>query len=417
MSGYPADQVLSPPDLPPYFGSVYKLSTIVGVPSDEQVIEIHTTIRVANRVVDRYGRFCAACSTLVAFVQRSDGYRSKYPCSMFPTCTTYTPPALPVHILVKLEPISGQPSQEDIIKVQNAIRAYEKLIDIPSLFDPQVSAGLSEHLFDIQMARYIERCNPAGPVPQSTVSAEPTSSDRLVEPVNEETRRATNNAGRATDVVDTRQTAQPIPDPIFCEAIEQSNQLAGRSNQLIERSNQIAEQLTRVVEQSNQPNEQSSKLTEKVTELLERMNQHLEQSNHLAEESTKPVEKLGDVLKNVNKVLVGIQHAIVRNNRNNSSRTVDCLINEKGNTDVTGTELTFSSISKAHSGQHDYHLPVVVDSLSRDCYIPDYWLGDFLRFFGIGHEFRESDESANLEEGCAEDARKTLSNYLSSRLG
>ena len=53
MSGYPADQVLSPPDLPPYLDSVCKLSPIVGVPKDDQVIEIHTTIRVANRVVDR----------------------------------------------------------------------------------------------------------------------------------------------------------------------------------------------------------------------------------------------------------------------------------------------------------------------------------------------------------------------------
>ena len=52
MSNYPADQVLSPPDLPPYLESVYKLEPIVGVPTDDQVIGIHNVIRVANKVVE-----------------------------------------------------------------------------------------------------------------------------------------------------------------------------------------------------------------------------------------------------------------------------------------------------------------------------------------------------------------------------
>ncbi|KDN36581.1 hypothetical protein RSAG8_10755, partial [Rhizoctonia solani AG-8 WAC10335] len=329
--------------------------------------------------------------------------------------TTYTPPALPVHIPAKLEPISGQPSQEEIIRVQNAIRSYQKLTDIPSLFDPQVNAELNQHLFDIQMALYMERCTHANPVPQSAAPAEPTSPGHLVEPVNEETNRAINNAGRATDVVDAHQIASR-PDPIIHDVIERSNQLAERSNQLIERSNQIAEQLARAVEQSSQPNEQSSKLTEKVTELFGQLERYFEQANRLAEASTKPVEKLGDVLKNINGVLVGIQHAIVRNHKGNTSEMVDCLINGKGDTDVTGTEYTFSSISKIYSGKSDCHLPVVVDGLSRDCFIPDFWLGNFLHFFSIGHGLLQSGESVLLKEGCAGAARKILSNHLSSRL-
>ena len=52
MSGYLTNQVLSPPDLPPYLESVYKLKPIVGEPSDEEVIGIHAVIRVASKVVD-----------------------------------------------------------------------------------------------------------------------------------------------------------------------------------------------------------------------------------------------------------------------------------------------------------------------------------------------------------------------------
>ncbi|EUC58350.1 hypothetical protein RSOL_248940, partial [Rhizoctonia solani AG-3 Rhs1AP] len=401
MSGYPFDHVLSPPDLPPYLNSICKLSLIVGVPSDEQVIQIHTTIRVANRVVDLQGMGDSALLARLSehlFNAQMARYRNKYPCNIFPSHTTFTPPTLPVHMPVKLKPISGQPSHEEIVKVQSAIRAYEKLIDIPSLFDPQVNAELSQHLFDVQMARYMERCSHTGPVSHSNAPAEPANS-HPVEPANEETNTATNNAGRATDVADTHQTAQPI-DPTIRDAIE-------RSNRLIERSNEIAEQLTRAVEQSSQPTNQPSYLVEKVTEIFGRMNEHFEQSNRLAEASMKPVEKLGEILKNINKVL---------SHKGNTSKAVNCLINEKGNTGLPNSLLTFSEISEGHSGKANYHLPVIVNGISRDCYIPDVWLGDFLHLFGIGHSVRESGESTNLKGGCAEAAREVLSNYLTSRL-
>ena len=42
------------------------------------------------------------------------------------------------------------------------------------------------------------------------------------------------------------------------------------------------------------------------------MSGQFEQYNRLFELSTKPIEKLEDVLRNINRVLVGIQHAIVR---------------------------------------------------------------------------------------------------------
>ncbi|CAE7050952.1 unnamed protein product [Rhizoctonia solani] len=334
MSGYPADRALSPPDLPPYLESACKLGPIVGVPSDEQIAEIHTTIRIANRVIDLQGMCDSALLARLSehlFSAQMARYRNKYPCSIFSTHIVHTPPALPVHIPVKLEPISGTPSQEEIIKVQDAIRSYQKLIDIPSLFDPQVNAELSQHLFDIQMARSIERCSQAYPTPQSNAPIEPAGSTY---PLDEKTSASTNNPGRALDLVDTHQAAPP-------GTTEQPGQLADTSNQLVERSNQIIEQLTRALERSNQTRDD---LVEKVTEMIGGLKTHFERSSSLVGECIKPVEKLGDTMKNINRVLVNVQHAIVRNHKGNTLSAADCLVNEKGNTYRTDDGVSASRV-------------------------------------------------------------------------
>ncbi|KAG8685794.1 hypothetical protein FRC11_010067, partial [Ceratobasidium sp. 423] len=257
-------------------------------------------------------------------------YRSKYPCSIFSSNVTYIPPALPVHVSANLEPITGAPSEQEVLKVQNAIRLYQKLTDLPSLFDPQVNAELSQHLFDIQMARYIQRCRQARPVPLENIPVEPSNPVYPAERTGEETNSAANNPGRGAEVAESHQSAQSESDASIRDIIERSNQLAERSNQLMERSNQIAERLIRVVERSSQPAEQANNLTKKFNELFERLNEHLETSNVLVEASTKPVEKLGDVLGNINRVLMKIQHAIIRGHKGNELSALDCLVNEKG---------------------------------------------------------------------------------------
>ncbi|KAG8741479.1 hypothetical protein FRC11_014789 [Ceratobasidium sp. 423] len=243
---------------------------------------------------------------------------------------TYVPPALPVHVSANLEPISGAPSEEQVLKVQNAIRSYQKLTDLPSLFDSQVNAELSQHLFDIQMARYIQRCRQASPVPRGNVLVELANPVYPPERTSGKTNSATNNPGRGADVAESHQSTRSELDASIRDVVERSNQLVERSNQLMERSNQIAEQLTQVVERSNQPMEQPNNFTEKFNELFGRLNEHLEKSNLLAEASTKPVEKLGDVLGNINRVLMKIQHAIIRSHKGNELSALDCLVNEKG---------------------------------------------------------------------------------------
>ncbi|KAG8750671.1 hypothetical protein FRC11_010193 [Ceratobasidium sp. 423] len=207
--------------------------------------------------------------------------------------------------------------------------------------------------------------------------------------MSEEPVAATNNAGTGANAARLHQAPQSAPGIDVRELMERSNQLAEKSNQLLERSNelverytqipldlpkhqtlaerfnQVLERLTQLVEQSRQPAERSDRLTERFNELFERfnhlteqshqpaqranelaersneladranqlmekLNQSSERSNQLAEEANKPVEKLGDLLKNINRVLVGIQHAIVRSHKGNTVNAIDCLVNEKG---------------------------------------------------------------------------------------
>jgi signal transduction histidine kinase len=137
----------------------------------------------------------------------------------------------------------------------------------------------------------------------------------------EETNNTTNNAGSGANIIESaRQTGMAeeirLHDRDVIERsnriAEQANQLAERSNRLIERSNQIAEVSNQLLERYSHYVEQPQRPPEKSDELLERLNGHFEKSNQLAAESKKPTERLGEILGTMNKVLVGIQHAIVR---------------------------------------------------------------------------------------------------------
>ncbi|KAH7335729.1 hypothetical protein B0J17DRAFT_719352 [Rhizoctonia solani] len=123
MTNYPPDQVCSPPELPPYL-NISELKSIVGVPDDEEMFGIHAVIRMAQRFVD-VPDICTheLLSRLSEhlFNAQMARYRSQYPCSVFHTDTTYTPPVLPAHALANLEAVSDTPSSEQIVKAQEAV--------------------------------------------------------------------------------------------------------------------------------------------------------------------------------------------------------------------------------------------------------------------------------------------------------
>ncbi|CAE6473817.1 unnamed protein product [Rhizoctonia solani] len=371
MSYYPAGQVCTPPDLPQYLRNVYDLKTIVGVPSNEEIIQIHAVIRVANQVINIPGIHDAVLHARLSqhlFDAQMAKYRSIYPCSIFPSNITYTPPLLPAHLSVRLQPVTITPSNEQIIGVQDAIRIYQKCAEIPSMFDPQLHADLSQHLFDIQMAKYIQRCSlsPTNNLPPSSA----VGSNKFIhetESLEEGNNIATNNAGIGGEVAEHNGRTQADQDSGTRNAMERANQLAEQANQLAERSNWL-----------------------------------VEQSNQLLRQFGNPMEKLDDALRKMSKVLVGIQHAIVRNHKGNTINALDCLINEDGETpgaSCTMDETTISWISACYTGELDCHLPVVIDGTTRNLYIDNLRLGEFLYFYGIGKGLCESETSIKLKAG------------------
>ncbi|CAE6446025.1 unnamed protein product [Rhizoctonia solani] len=348
MSRHLAEQIFSPPELPLYLKRSYDLKPFAGVPSDEEVIGIHTVIRVAQKVVGVPGMGNPTLLYQLSehlFNAQMSKYRSRYQDAIFPENIIYTPPTLPAHVFVSLEPVAGTPSDEEIIRVQDAIRSYQQFSNAPPMFNSHTNMELSQHLFDLQIANYTRRVKQRKLVSHETCSPR---SPTVVEPAEfvDESNTATNNAGTGGKAVEYSELTRAIHDVNIQDAIERSNRLAERANQLIEhsnqiaeRSNQIAERSNQLVEQSRQQAQQSKKAAEWSNQLLERSNQHHEQSNqrderinHLVEKAIIPVDKIADTLRNINKVLVGIQHAIVRNSKGNTIYALNCLVNEKGET-------------------------------------------------------------------------------------
>ncbi|CAE6435828.1 unnamed protein product [Rhizoctonia solani] len=419
---YPPGQVCYPPELPTYLKSVHDLQPIVGVPSDDEVVGIHTVIQVAARASSIPGMHDP-----VLFMKLTDHlfsaqmlvYRNKYTSLMFPTDVTYTPPTLPAHVPVNLEPISCAPSDEEVTKVQDAIRTYHKYWEIPSMFEPLVSAELSQHLFDIQMARYMSRAaqRQPNPVPQETTQPRnPTGATTDTGNTN-----ASNNVGTGDDVIESHQLQNTAIHDILersNQLVERANQLSERSNQLIERSNQIAERTNQLIdrpdqpaEQSNQPTDQPStnSLAERFNELLGRLNLYLERSNQLAEGFKTPADQIGDTLKTINKVLVGIQHAVVRSCNSGSVCSTMSLINEKGD---YPTETGWLWLPNSEAGKISTYL----GSRVSQYYISDTEVAYYLRFYGLEGDFFEDPEKTRLSRNNNIAARNKLAQYLTSAL-
>ncbi|CUA67632.1 hypothetical protein RSOLAG22IIIB_07490 [Rhizoctonia solani] len=389
-------------------------------------------------------------------------YRNKYSLITFPRDATYTPPGLPAHISVNLEPISGAPSDEEITKVHEAIQTYQELRRIPSLFDARVNMELSQHLFDIQMARHMRTAGDTQPRPVIQETSRPAKLAQAAESPQSSFERstATNNAGTGANTVDV----QPASGIDVRELIGRSNQLAERFNQLLERLNELSEhnrqppqalderlnevidRLTSLVEQSrqptkhsdplserfnqlveqstqpayraNEPAERSNELADRANQLMERLGRSSERSNQLSEQTKLSWDRIGDVLGNINRVLVGVQHAIVRNHRGNTISAIDSLVNEKGQTLVetpNAYRSTFKYASEYSSNEPNYRVHITIDDTPRICYIPDSCLGFFLHFYNIADGLCKPGSNV-LIDGKETKARTKLIDYFSSHL-
>ncbi|CAE6480704.1 unnamed protein product [Rhizoctonia solani] len=584
---YPPGQVCYPPELPASFKNIHELKPIVGVPSDDEVIGIHTVMHAASRVSGVTGMHDPNFFMQLAdhlFNAQMARYRSKYSLITFPSDATYVPPALPAHISAGLEPIVGAPSDDEITKVYDAIQIYQELKRIPSLFDARTNMELSQHLFNLQMARHMQTSGENKPRLISQITVGPVSSVQTAEVTQQcssgDSTTTTNNMGTGANVADTHHTTQQTTGIDVREVMERSNQLAERLNQLLEHSNEIAERcsqpadqpsirtlaerfdqvlerLAQVVEHTHQPTEQSDRMAERFNQIFERLNQLAEQSaqrtqsaNELAERSNESVdranklteqlnqsharfnqlfehlnqlieqsiqhtqranelaqrsndsadrankiaeqlnqyhkrsnqhferlnqlvdqstqstqrtneiaqrsrsqandsadqanklteqpnqsyaksnllseqanqtwEQVKDVLGNVNKVLVKIQHAIVRNHRGNTISALNALVNEKGNPPEVGglpyIDLRQQPVVAEQTYDPNSHLRVIINGNVHQAYLHDDWLGRYLRFYGIDCGLSMDQTTTALKAGKEADARERLSRYLPSCL-
>ncbi|CAE6536232.1 unnamed protein product [Rhizoctonia solani] len=196
-------------------------------------------------------------------------YRSRYSLFTFPSDATYTRPVLPTHISINIEPVSGAPSDDQLKKLQDAIQTYQELRRIPSMFDAHINMELSQHFFDLQMARHMRVAGES----QSSPTSQTVTGPRDLAPTTKSTSDATevptiatNNAGTGENTSGTYLTAQPTSDINVGELIQRSNQLSERSNQLLERSNQLLEQGSQSIDQLN-----SLTLAERFNQVFERL--------------------------------------------------------------------------------------------------------------------------------------------------
>lgn len=332
---------------------------------------------------------------------------------------TYTPPILPAHVSVHLEPVTGTPSEEEVVKVQDAIRSYQQFSNVPSMFDPRVNMELSQHLFDIHMARYTQRARQS-PSPQ----LEPcqTPGPRVIKRTKdtvEESTMTTNNLGTGDNVVELAESGRVVPDIGVHDALETSNRLAEQANRLAGQASPLIEQSNQLAERPRQPANRLNGLSEQYAKIVERLTEHLERSDCLAEGLIKSTEAIGDTLTKMNRVLVWIQHAVVRNHKNNTTTAIDCLVNENGETPTISPLTIRSSLKCApeiNSGSIRYINPVISGD-PQELRLPDEWLGRFVRFFGLAEGLFQDDESTDLLPGREDVARLRLHQYLSSCLG
>ncbi|GAB1524436.1 hypothetical protein RhiTH_007590 [Rhizoctonia solani] len=441
---YPPGQICHPPELPVYLKNVYDLKPIVGVPNDAEVTRIHAVLHAARKLSEVPAMMDPSLLMGLAdhlFDVQMARYRSKYSLITFPSSATYSPPNLPDHLSTKLESVSGAPTNEQMIKVQDILLNYQEMRRFPSMFDAHVNMELSQHLFDLQMARHMRMVGESEPILGSEATLKPpvTLLNTPHTPSKTEEAITTNNIGRGADDIEAHYTIHSVTGAETRDLIERSNKLAERFNQLLERSNellegrnkstdssstpnsvqqfnQMLERLTQIVEHSQKPaeqfnqlfdrlnqlvelskqpaqranelGEQSNNIADRANQLIEQLNQSFGHSNQLSEKANKSLESFAGLLQNINGVLVGIQHAIVRT-------TVEALSN---------------------SSEYD-NIPVAIDGVSQVINLPSHWLGDFLRFYSLGDNLHIHPGSTTLKQGKTREAQNRLGDYLSSCLG
>ncbi|CEL58667.1 hypothetical protein RSOLAG1IB_08731 [Rhizoctonia solani AG-1 IB] len=355
---------LVPPQLPPFLASVFKLKPILGHPSREEVKLVHEAIRALNNFMhmpDPRDTDLPAELSQYLFDIQIVCYRQKYPINVLPNEVVYEPPSLPDHIPVELKSITGAPSNKEITSVHTALRIAESFSNVPSLFDPDLHAQISQHLFDVQLARHVQQSM----VNRSTSSVPKTQCQTALQGDGNDTNTAP----------ETHNSINTTPH---------------------ENTGAIAMAWGPSLAQPDAPHETTSY-------------QHLHERNDAFKlgELMVEIRDIKDSLKQLNRIMVGTQNSLARGF--NSSRKygyngvshdigAHSLINDYGEVPETHHLPTFEN------GEYGVHF-----SLNK---LDGGILARYLRFYGLGEELIEEGEELKIKDDMVENAKKLLSERL-----
>ncbi|CUA69484.1 hypothetical protein RSOLAG22IIIB_08491 [Rhizoctonia solani] len=352
---------LVPPQLPPFLANVFNLKPIVSDPSRGEVKLVHDAVRALNNFLHtpelRNTDLSIELSQHLFDIQIVC-HRQKYPTSVLPNDVVYDPPTLPSYIPVELKSVTGPPSNKDIASVHSALRISESFANVPSIFDPDLHVQLSQHLFDIQLARHVQRsivqrAMASISVPQNQTTPQRDSGGNI--PETQPSPAAT--PGQVTELTETQ---RPI--------LEQSNSL----NEAVSYQN---------------PNERDGA------------------------HSTELMIEIRNRLDDISRILVGTQNSLARGFNSSSAHTYDY----KG----VGYDLgAHSLINNRGEVPEDHNLPTFKSSGNFGTTsfsvnnLPESELARYLRFYSIGEDMIEEGEELKIKSDMIKDARAALSRRL-----
>ncbi|CAE6531132.1 unnamed protein product [Rhizoctonia solani] len=356
------DTLCSPPDLPPYLRNIHDLKPITGPPTDDELLAIQAVVRAAHNASNIPGMYDASLSMKLAeymFSVQMARFRSKHSLRIFREKIAFVPPTLPEHVPVKLESVTESPSDDQLTKVHSAIRAYEQFSNVPSMFDPRVSMMLSQHMFELQMARYIQH------VSQTPLALQP------IEPARPPTRPPSSvvSERQETATPKTAEEGSSVGSPTI-------NAGTGAKTPTPSAQEQETTRLVRDPELSST----------------------LQESNHL-------VERLGETMDNISKVLVGIQHSLIRGLKSGREHCedyqTDALTNKRGELPVM---CGLPALRFKWKGSW-----IMAD-------MSDAQLARYLQFYDIGSYLIDDGELPTIKGGMTAAAHDLLWWYFRSRL-
>ncbi|KEP50551.1 hypothetical protein V565_077940 [Rhizoctonia solani 123E] len=366
---------LVPPQLPPFLANVINLKPITGIPGREEIKLVHEAVRALNNfphtselrnsdlsielsqhlfdIQMEIPNQCATKREPLSFIAPNQISHFIHVVQDI----VYDPPTLPAYIPVELKPVTGPPSNADIASVHTALRISESFVNVPSIFDPDLHVQLSQHLFDIQLARHVQRSIVKRSAPVISASENQSVSHSAPSDTN------SNNTSPGT--------TSHIPEP------------TGAQNPPVVQPSPV-DQAT-----SHEDPKESGELR-RLSELI---------------------MEIRDTLKNGNRILVGTQNSLARGFNATSYHVsssgglssdlgAHSLINDHGEAPETYNLPTFK-----YTGPYQ-QVSLAINKLTED------ELVRYLRFYNIGEEMIEQEDDVKIKSDMMDDARTALSHRL-----